>query len=91
MAHEIDPDYKVGCMIAYMLSYPLTCDPGDVELARERNTVNNYYCSDVMVRGSYPYFAPRVWKENGVELNITDEDREILGLALWIFTATAIT
>ena len=78
MAHEIDPDYKVGCMIAYMLSYPLTCDPGDVELARERNTVNNYYCSDVMVRGSYPYFAPRVWKENGVELNITDEDREIL-------------
>lgn len=78
MAHEIDPDYKVGCMIAYMLSYPLTCDPGDVELARERNTVNNYYCSDVMVRGAYPYFAPRVWEENGVELNISDEDREIL-------------
>ena len=77
-AHEIDPENKVGCMIAYMLAYPLTPNPADVELARERNQYRNYYCSDVQVRGEYPYFAQRIWDEEGVTLDITDEDREIL-------------
>lgn len=58
--HEIDPDNKMGCMIAYMLAYPLTPNPADVELARERNQYRNYYCSDVQVRGEYPYFAQRI-------------------------------
>ena len=78
LAHEIDPNYRVGCMIAYMLAYPYTCNPADIELAREYNTVTNYYCSDVQVRGEYPYYAQRVWKENGVTLDIRPEDLKIL-------------
>ena len=30
MAHEIDPEYKVGNMMIYSASYPLTCKPEDV-------------------------------------------------------------
>ena len=76
--HEIDPENKMGCMIAYMLAYPLTPNPADVELARERNQYRNYYCSDVQVRGAYPYFAQRMWDEAGVTLDIAPGDLEIL-------------
>lgn len=74
LAHEIDAENKIGCMIAYLLAYPLTPNPADVELARERNQYRNYYCSDVQVRGEYPYFAQRIWDEAGVTLDITDDD-----------------
>lgn len=78
VGHEIDPENKMGCMIAYMLAYPLTPNPADVELARERNQYRNYYCSDVQVRGEYPYFAKRMWDEEGVALDIAPGDLEIL-------------
>lgn len=76
--HEIDLENKMGCMIAYMLAYPLTPNPADVELARERNQYRNYYCSDVQVRGEYPYFARRMWDEEGVEIDMAPGDLEIL-------------
>ena len=30
IAHEIDPDNKVGCMLAAGNTYPYTCNPDDV-------------------------------------------------------------
>ena len=78
-AHEIDPDFVMGCMIAGGPStYPLTCDPKDVAATQNRLQENIYYTGDVMVRGEYPYFAKRIWKEYGVELDITEQDREDL-------------
>ena len=44
VAHEIDPEYVVGCMIAGGPSrYPLTCDPKDVLLNQEMLQENVYY------------------------------------------------
>lgn len=78
-AHEIDPGYVVGCMIGGGPStYPLTCDLEDVAATQERLQENIYYSSDVMIRGEYPYYADRIWKKYGVELAITDQDREDL-------------
>ena len=37
MAHEIDPEYKVGNMMIYAASYPLTCNPDDVLEAQKYN------------------------------------------------------
>ncbi len=79
LAHTIDPDAVVGCMIAGGPSrYPLTPDPKDVIHTQELLQENTYYSADVMVQGEYPYFAPRIWKKYGVSLDITEEDREIL-------------
>ena len=39
---------------------------------------SNLMFGDVHVRGEYPGFALRLFKEKGIDLNITDEDREIL-------------
>ena len=54
LAHEIDPDYKVGNMMIYATSYPLTCDPDDIIKNQQQNHIMNYFCSDVQCRGYYP-------------------------------------
>ena len=36
----------------------------------------NWYCSDVQVRGAYPFYAKRYWAENGIELDIREGDLE---------------
>ena len=77
-AHEIDPNISVGCMIAGYCSYPYTCDPKDV-LANYKSFQDKFgYCADTMVRGYYPNYAKRLWKEKGVTLDITEEDQRIL-------------
>lgn len=77
-AHEIDPEYKVGCMICGISSYPMTCDPKDVLLNRQSLERKLYYCGDVQCKGKYPKYAKRLWDEHNVKLDITDEDLKVL-------------
>ncbi len=77
-AHEHYPQFKMGCMIAFGASYPLTPDPDDI-LANQRGMNNmNWFCSDVQVRGAYPYFAKRFFEENNIVLKTEPGDAEIL-------------
>lgn len=78
MGHEINPNFQIGCMLAYMTFYPLTCNPDDVVLAQQRDSISNHLCGDVQVRGEYPYFASRFFKENNIVLDIQEGDAEIL-------------
>lgn len=68
MAHEIDPEYKVGNMMIYAASYPLTCNPKDVLVCQKYNRLYNYYCADVQAYGAYPAYADS--KERSGEGNI---------------------
>ncbi len=74
---EIDPDAKVGCMILGIPVYPMTSNPDDIIVAmkKERETM---LFADVHVRGYYPSYSKRVFKELGVELDIKEGDFEIL-------------
>ena len=74
MAHEIDPENKVGCMICGTLSYALTCDPQDVFAKDEKWQSGVLYCSDVQCRGYYPYYAQKMWDAHNVKLDITEQD-----------------
>lgn len=67
LGHEIHKDFQIGCMIAYMCSYPLTCNPEDVLLAQQKDNLSNFLCSDVQVRGTYPGFALRYFQEKQIE------------------------
>ena len=77
IAHEMIPDAKVGCMILSMPTYPLTPNPDDVVAVMEAEHQNLMF-GDVHTRGTYPGYALRFFRENGIELDITDSDREIL-------------
>ena len=77
IAHEIDPEMKVGCMLAAGSYYPYSCRPEDVRAAQLANQ-ENYFFVDVQSRGYYPAYALKQLKRKGIDIGITDEDREIL-------------
>lgn len=78
LGHEINSDFKIGCMIAYMCTYPYTCNPEDILLAQQKDNLNNFLCSDVQVRGAYPGFAKRYFRENNIEIIMEENDEQIL-------------
>lgn len=78
LGHEINKNFKIGCMIAYMCTYPLTCKPEDVLLAQQKDNLSNFLCSDVQVRGAYPGFAKRYFKENNINIVMEEDDEKIL-------------
>lgn len=78
LGHSIDPDFKIGSMNALLPAYPQTPDPKDMLFNQEYWQKMNYYCGDVQVRGAYPYFAQKLWREAGCTLEMEPDDLEIL-------------
>ncbi|MCR4652349.1 MAG: glycoside hydrolase family 1 protein [Eubacterium sp.] len=75
---EIDPEAKAGCMIASMLQYPLTAHPTDQILAYRHNQMSYLFASDVMIRGRYPGYAKRYFREHEITIHMLEGDEEIL-------------
>lgn len=78
LAHEIDPENRVGCMLLSSVVYPYSCSPDDVLKAQQSSRFANFYCGDVQARGAYPSFAKRIWAEQGVTVAMEQGDAEIL-------------
>ena len=78
IGHEINPEFKIGNMIAGSLAYPYTCNPDDTVLAEDNFNMRNFFCGDVQVRGHYPYYAKRYFKENDIRIDIKEGDEQIL-------------
>lgn len=74
---EIDPDAKIGCMLAAGSFYPETCNPKDVFAALKANR-DNYFFVDVQSRGYYPEYKLRELEAKGILPEITEEDKKIL-------------
>ena len=77
IGHETNPRIQVGCMVLAMPIYPLTPSPDDA-IAVLNADHGNLMFSDLHTRGVYPGYALRMFREHGIELDITDEDRELL-------------
>lgn len=77
IAHEINPENQVGCMLAGGNFYPYSCKPEDVFTAMEKDRENLFFI-DVQSRGYYPSYAQKVFDEKGVKLEILEEDYETL-------------
>ena len=77
IAHEIDPEMKIGCMLAAGTVYPYSCRPEDVREAQVKNQ-ENYFFVDVQSRGSYPNYAKKFLERHGIDVGMTEEDERIL-------------
>lgn len=77
IAHEMIPQAKVGCMILSMPIYPLTPAPDDVIASLKAEHQNDFF-GDVHVRGSYPGYMLRYFKEKNITIKMEPEDKEIL-------------
>lgn len=78
LAHKINPENKVGCMISAAGVYPYTCNPDDILEAQHQMNRSNWFCGDVCVKGKYPHFMNRFFREKGIVIAKEAGDEEIL-------------
>ncbi|UPQ85147.1 6-phospho-beta-glucosidase [Ignavigranum ruoffiae] len=77
IAHQINPNNKLGCMIAAGQYYPHTHNPADVRLAQIMDQ-ENYFFIDVQSRGVYPNYALRRLAAQGIQIPFEKGDEELL-------------
>ncbi|MDQ1217310.1 glycoside hydrolase family 1 protein [Microbacterium arborescens] len=77
IAREVAPSAQIGCMVLSMPVYPLSPSPADALEVMSFDHSNLVY-GDVHTRGAYPGYFLRALAEKGIELDITDEDRDDL-------------
>lgn len=77
IAHKINPDFKIGCMLAAGNTYANTCNPEDVWKAMEKDR-ENYFFIDVQSRGEYPNYAKKMFERMSITLEMEAEDEKLL-------------
>lgn len=77
LGHKINPDFKIGCMIAMVPIYPFSCDPQDM-IAATVAMQRRYWFADVHVKGCYPSYIKKYLQRKQYQLDITKEDQAIL-------------
>ena len=77
IAHEVDPENQVGCMLAAGSYYPYTPKPDDVWAGRQEER-QNYFFIDVQSRGEYPAYALKEMARKGIDVKMEEGDAELL-------------
>lgn len=77
IAHEVDPENMVGCMLAGGSHYPYTCRPEDYQEAINRDR-EGYFFIDVQARGKYPNYALKKFEREGLNIQMEEGDDDIL-------------
>jgi 6-phospho-beta-glucosidase len=90
IGHEINPEFNIGCMLAYMTMYPLTCKPEDALANQELVKKLNWFCGDVQVKGKYPYYMNHYFEKQNIHLEFAADDERFYKKARSIFTHSPI-
>jgi len=77
IAHEINPDFMIGCMLAAAKTYANTCHPKDVWQSMEKDS-EDFFFIDVQSRGAYPRFALKELERKGISIPWADGDKDLL-------------
>ncbi len=77
IAHDIDSNVQMGCMLAGGTYYPWSCNPKDVWSAIEKDHVN-FFFSDVQSRGYYASYAKKEMERRDITPVMLPEDEKIL-------------
>ena len=74
---EINPEFKIGCMVSHVPIYPYSCNPEDI-MAAEEAMRERFFFPDVHVRGHYPRYALKEFERKGYDIGMEEGDSEIL-------------
>lgn len=77
LGHSINPDFKIGMMVSYIPSYPMSCRPEDVWEAIDFNHEKEFFM-DVQCRGVYPNYRLKMYERLGIDVKMEPEDARIL-------------
>ena len=73
LGHQINPNFKIGMMVSYTPSYPMTCKPEDVMEAIKFNRQKEFYM-DVQVRGYYPEYQLKKFERENIHIKMEKDD-----------------
>jgi len=94
--HEINPEFKIGQMLAYSQLYPYTSDPAD-QLKVLKQMDDTLFYSDVQTGGHYPASRIKYYEREGVKLDDKPEDYDLLAkypadfLSFSCYTSNVVT
>lgn len=74
LAHEIEPDNKIGSMVAFFTTYAYTCKPEDALQTHFDNQMKNLFFLDVLNKGEYPYYAKTFFDKNNIHIRMEKDD-----------------
>lgn len=77
LAHEINRENHIGCMLAAGSYYPETCNPEDYWKAICDNR-EVYMFTDVQVRGYYPSYALKWIEKRNAHIPFEEDDKTVL-------------
>ena len=77
IGHEINPNFKIGCMVLSSAVYPMTPSPDDAMAAMQMEDEIMMF-TDIHVRGKYPNRILRMFERENIHIHMEPEDEEIL-------------
>lgn len=78
IGHSINPDFMIGNMLAHVSMYPYTPNPDDMLLVQDTDHIFNDLCGDVQVKGEYPYYIDKYFKDNNINIKMEKNDAQVL-------------
>ena len=75
LGHEINPDFQIGCVFGLTPVYAWSCNPADSIKAFQAMD-KDWYQVDAMTKGAFPEFKLEIYRQRGVDLVISEEDKE---------------
>lgn len=77
LGHQINPDFQIGCMMAYVPVYPYSCKPEDM-LASVKAMNERFFYNDIHARGEIPAYALNEWKRKHYHIDYSEEELQSL-------------
>lgn len=77
LGHAINPEFQIGCMMAYVPVYPYSSKPED-QMAAVKVMDRRFFYNDIHARGYIPEYAENEWKNKGYTIDVSDEERAAL-------------
>lgn len=75
---KLNPDLHFGTMISHITMYPLTPKPEDVLLTQEEDFIRNCLSGDVQIKGVYPFFAKKYFKDQNIKINWSQDELDTI-------------
>lgn len=77
-AKKIDENLQIGMMLADQMTYALTCDPINEKRAIMANRMKDYFYADVQLRGEYPGYAKKYFRDHNIHIQMHEDDLSII-------------
>jgi len=77
LGREINPDFEIGCMMAYVPVYPFSANPDD-QMASLKAMNRRFFYNDVHAKGEIPSYTLKEWEREGFDIEYTEDDLQAL-------------